>query len=773
MDRQQDPAAQDGEALTMDEYVEFMREIEEQPTWKANADREMDYADGNQLDGALLQKMRDIGVPPAIEDAIGPALLAIEGYERTTRTDWKVSPNGGSAAQDVADAINFKLNEAERESRADQACSDAFRPQMAVGLGWAEVTKNSDPFAYPYRCVAVHRNEIDFDFKSRESDLSDARYLRRKRWLRAERIASVFPQHKDLIEACGRSGSMWWQDAAMAAADGGQSTGLTNAWGDPRAMTMQESFWYNPSSKELLLSEVWYRRWVSALVMKTRDGRVVEYDAANELHAAALATGVATVQRAVIARVRRSYWLGPHLLFDEKSPYTHKYFPYVPFWGFREDNTAVPYGYVRGMIYAQDSLNSGNSKLRHGMSVVRVERTKGAVDMTDAQLRRQIARPDADVVLDAEHMARPGARFEVKRDYTLTDQHYRMLENNRMTIERVSTITSGFMGRQGTANSGYQEQQQIEQSNQALAKMMGNFRDARRLMGEMLMSMIIADIGESETGVLIEGNALAEDRHVVLNEKTTDPATGLPMVSNDLLRTRLKVALTDVPSTSSYKGQQLNAMSEAVKSLPPQYQAAALPFMASLMDVPFQREFVQAIRDAGQQATPEQVQEQIKQAVADALAKAGNDLKARELDMKERLTDAQIKQIVGKAVQDGVQAAYSAMQAGAQVAQMPQIAPIADAIMASAGYQAPNPGGDDPNYPIVAQAMNTPQGIAPQANTSPAFPAVPQHAGTGMQGIETPRITDGAQEEMSEPVDNAQEERAENFNTNNNPGVAE
>ena len=46
-----------------------------------------------------------------------------------------------------------------------------------------------------------------------------------------------------------------------------------------------------------------------------------------------------------------------------------------------------------------------------------------------------------------------------------------------------------------------------------------------------------------------------------------------------LLRTRLLCSLEDVPSTNSYRGQQLNAMSEAVKSLPAQYQAAAMPFV--------------------------------------------------------------------------------------------------------------------------------------------------------------------------------------------------
>ncbi|HCR1482210.1 TPA: hypothetical protein ONA82_006552, partial [Pseudomonas aeruginosa] len=454
-------------------------------------------------------------------------------------------------------------------------------------------------------------------------------------------------------------------------------------------------------------------------------------------------------------------WLGPHCLHDGPSPYTHRHFPYVPFFGFREDATGIPYGYVRGMKYAQDSLNSGMSKLRWGMSVTRVERTKGAVDMTDAQLRRQIARPDADIVLNAEHFAsNRGARFEVKRDYTLTDQHFQMLQDNRATIERVSNITAGFQGRKGTATSGIQEQQQIEQSNQSIGRIMDNFRAGRTLVGELLLAMIVEDIGQERTEVVIEGDAVTADRVVVLNEPQRDPQTGAAYLSNDLLRTRIKVALEDVPSTNSYRGQQLNAMSEAVKSMPPQYQAAVLPFLVSLMDVPFKRDVVEAIRAVDQQQTPEQIQQQIDQAVQDALAKAGNDIKLRELEIKERKADSEISGLNAKAVQIGVQAAFSAMQAGAQIAQMPMIAPIADAVMQSAGYQRPNPAGDDPNYPVADQtaAMNIKspyiQGQGPAAaeaeaeeapvrrNTSPTYPPVPAEAPTGQRGIETPSTAD-------------------------------
>ena len=727
------PPPHDGEEIGMelDEYTHIVREIELQPKWRHRADKEADYADGNQLDSDLLRRMQEIGIPPAVEDQIGPALRAIQGYEASTRTDWRVTPNGGLGGQDVADAINYKLNEAERMSKADKACSEAFRSQIGPGLGWVEVSRNPNPLDYKYRCTAVHRNEIHYDFHAKQ-DLSDARWLRRHRWLHPTRLASVFPQHRDLIMTLGKGGSAWWL-TMPGAIDGGASTGLNGSWGDARGWTVSEDRWFNPWNKDLCLSEVWYRRWVMAVLIKTRDGRVVEYDQANPAHDLAIAQGLVEVFKASVPRVRRSFWVGPHRLFDGPSPYTHSHFPYVPFWGFREDSTGVPYGYIRSMIYQQDSINSASSKARWGMSVVRIERTKGAVDMTDAQLRRQIARPDADIVLNPQEMAKPGARFEVHRDFQLTDQQFQLMQDARTAIERVSGITSGFQGKRGTATSGVQEQTQVEQSNQSLGFIMDNFRAARTMVGEMLMAMIIEDIGDEEHEVIIEGDAINDERVVVLNRREMDPVTNTPKISNDLMRTRLLVALEDVPSTSSFRGQQLNALSESIKALPPQYQAAAMPFMAALMDVPFKRELTKALRDAGSQEAPEAVEKRVREEIA-------NQLKARELDMRERLTDAQVKQIMAQAVQTGVQAAFSAMQGGAQVAQMPMIAPIADAIMQGAGYQRPSPGGDDPNFPQPTQpAVNMEAQAAPpvRQNTSPAFPPVPNDGGSPMRGIET------------------------------------
>lgn len=740
----------DDQALSLIEYQEIVNEIEEQPRWRHIADSEMDYADGNQLDGELLKKQRELGLPPAIENLIGPALRAIQGYEATVRTDWRVTPNGEVGGQDVADALNYKINQAERNSKADKACSDAFETQIKCGIGWVEVSKETDPFKYPYRCRKIHRNEIHWDMRAVEADLSDARWLRRAKWLRPERIALSFPEHKEKIMQLGTHGIDSWHMSPSY--DGGSSTGLDNSHGLGRNNTLHEERWYNPTNKELCVFELWYRRWEAATVIKTPDGRVVEYDEDNQNHVMAVAAGMTKPITATVTRMRRSYWLGPHLLHDSPSPYSHTHFPYVAFWGFREDATGIPYGYVRDMKYSQDSLNSALAKLRWGMSVTRMERTKGAVNMTDAQVRKQAARPDGDIVLDQTHMAKPGAKFEIIRDYELTSQHYQMLAENRESISRTSGITDPFQGK-GNAQSGYQEQLQVEQSNQSLADMMDNFREARKHLGELLLSNIIEDLGEEPQTIIIEGDAVTEERAVAINAPERDPETGQVYLSNDISKTRLMVALEDVPSTNSYRAQQLNALSEVIKALPEKYMTPALPHMLSLMDIPNKKKFIEDVKAVDQQQSPEEIQQQIEQAVQDALVKAANDIKLREIELKERKADSEVKGLDAKAVQIGVNSAFAAMQAGEKIAMVPQIAPIADEIMKGAGYQLPTPGGVDPEFPTANNIVpsNTSQPVVDNqeleyqagglpGDTSPLTPANPDSPAVGAnQGIETLR----------------------------------
>ena len=728
----------DGQAMTLEEFTEILDEIQDQPAWRARADKEADYVDGNQLDTELMRKQAALGIPPASENIMKAAIESVMGFEAKTRKDWRLSSDNGADGDEVAEALGYKINQAERTSKADKACSDAFKTEFTLGVGWVEVARESDPFQPPYRCAAIHRNEIWWDMAgARERpDMTAARWLVRRRWMDAKRIELAFPDQKELIARCeGR-----WYGEMEVTMDGGTSTGLANAWNTERGWSIEEQEWHDVTNKRFALFEVWYRRWESVPVMKSPDGRVVEYDIKNPAHDAAIASGVVQVVRATVARVRRAYMMGPHILHDGPTPYKHRYFPYAPFWGWTEDRTGVPFGAARDMIFAQDSLNSAISKLRWGISATRTERTKGAVAMKDEQFRQQVGRVDADIILDHQHMSQPGAKFEVKRDYQLTDQHYQLMNDSRASIERASGITTGFMGRQGTATSGVQESTQVEQSNQSLAAIMENFSNGRTLVGEMLLSMVIEDMGSEPATVVIEGNAVKQGKQVMLNQPAVDEATGIKYLNNDVQRTRLKVAMEDVPTSSGFRAQQLSTLGEAVKSMPAAMQAAVMPFMVGLMDLPHKKEVVEAIRLAAQQETPEAVEQRIKDAVAQAVKDSGNEIKSRQVAVQEAESDARIRKLIAETVQTGVQSAFSAMQAAQVIATMPQVAPVADVVMQGAGYQRPNPAGEDPNFP-QPQVAGVP---APnvQQNTSPEFPPIPQQAGTGMTGIETPQTAD-------------------------------
>ena len=104
-----DTKDKNADGITLDEFTTYLDELIHQPPWRARADKEMDYVDGNQLDSELLRKQQALGIPPAVENVIQPAVNAVMGFEAKTRKDWRATANGAIGGQDVADAINYKL----------------------------------------------------------------------------------------------------------------------------------------------------------------------------------------------------------------------------------------------------------------------------------------------------------------------------------------------------------------------------------------------------------------------------------------------------------------------------------------------------------------------------------------------------------------------------------------------------------------------------------------------------------------------------------------
>lgn len=725
----------------MQQLEDMLSDIRFQPKWREEAAKADDYYDGHQLTQERLSRMERLGIPPLKTNLIAPAINAVLGMEAKTRTDWRVTQENEiqEVPETMMDAMNAKLGEAERESRADRAISDAYAGQVKAGLGWVEVARSTDALSYPYRVNSVHRDEMWFDWRARQPDLSDARYLIRKRAFDQDVLIALMPEHKELIQWAIEDRFRTWQwDVSSKGID----TQLAYAAHLERITNIDAMEWRNADRRRATLFEVWYRVWRRGEVLRLPTGKVIPFKKTDPRHVAAVQAGMITPQQATFSEVRIAFYMGCHRLYDHPTPYAHRHFPYVPFWGYREGTTGVPYGMVRAMMSPQDVVNSADSKMHWMLNSRRLRADSDAIDTrfnSWENVKENMARADSVVLLDP---SKPNSRFREDNDSGLNAQQYQRRVQAAGDIEGVSGVYRAMLGRDSNASSGLAINSLVEQGNITLAEINDNYQFARRQVGELLFSLVRDDLLHHEARVLVKKEG--KKTLVVLNQRTEGG------VVNDVAAVPAKVVLEDVPSTPAFRAQQLQMMTEITKSLPPNYQAALIDMWVGLTDMPQKDKAIERLRKISgipDDLTPEE--EKAMQAAAQQAAQAQAQVAMDKASAETALLNAKVAQIESM-VKKGdserlvkmVEGMYAALQAAQIVASVPGAAPVADEILKGAGYQD-IPGGQSPDIPAVPQQGDTPQGGA-----LPEMPA--QEAGM-TQGIETVR-NDGVRNQQVQPV---------------------
>lgn len=617
-----DMAANPG--LTLHELERILSDMREEPAWRRESDRCVDYYDNKQL---TLQQKAEIearGMAPIITNLIKPVVDVVLGMEAKTRTDWRVVADDDEHT-DIAEAESALLHEAEREARADRACSDAYAGQIKAGLGWVEVSRNSDPFKYPHRVANVHRRELWWDWRDQSPGLETARYMVRRRWFDWDQAAAYFPQHKDLLWAS----ITHWADWTPHLLEGSP---MAANWEEERTTTIEEYEWRDSIRKRVTIFEVWYRVVMQGLCIKLPNGMAVEYNPKNAVHALAVARGITTPFQAIFSRVRGSFWIGPHRVADWDTGADE--FPYVPFWGHREDLTGVPYGVIRAMIDPQDEVNARRSKMLWLLSAKRVQVDSDALDTKYTKLRQladEIGRPDAVVVLNPDRKNK-GDGFKVDDQLDLSAQQFNVMLESKRAIQETGGVFQQMLGdAKGGADSGIAINSLVEQGMTTLAEINDNYRFARRLVGEKLHKQIRADMVGKEVKVAVA--RLGQKKTIVLNKPVPDKTTGYVVLENNTARARVRVALEDVPQTPGYRAQMLQMLTETTKALPPELQAILAPHLIEASDLKDRHQIADQMRKALNMVDPERMTPEEKKAAADA---AAFQKRAANLELAER-----------------------------------------------------------------------------------------------------------------------------------------
>ena len=563
---------------------------------------------------------------PIVANITRPVIDVVLGMEAKTRQDWRVVSDSGEF-QDVAEAESYLLCEAERESKADRACSDAYASQIKSGVGWVEVSRSLNPFEYPYRARSIHRREIWWDFRAKEPDISDARFLLRRRWVDLDQVLALFPEQADLIEQIG-TGHITFNRFDLT------RESYSEAYVDAHSRELRTSIddleWRDTERRMVCLGELWYRTWHRSNVIKI-GGRIIPVDTSNPVVAAAIAYQKVKVQPAVYPKIRLAWWMGPHRLGDQETK--RKTFPYIPFWGFKEDRTSRPYGLIRPMIDSQDEYNARRAKLMWVLSAKRVMADSDALDTSYnsfSDVAKEVNRPDAMIILNPNR--KPGSTVKVDTDHSLAAQQFEVMKDAQELVQHTAGVYQSMMGQNSAATSGLAINSLVEQGATTLAEINDNYRYARRLVGDQLHELIVEDIGGEPKQVSIgEGS---KNRVIILNQPQPDGT-----ILNDVLRAGTKVALSDVPSTPSYRAQQLTMLMELTKSLPPQLQSVIIDFVIEATDLPQRNEMADRIRKVVGVTDPEDMTPEQQQA-AQQQQQAQQAAQQQQQALNERMANA-------------------------------------------------------------------------------------------------------------------------------------
>jgi hypothetical protein len=564
-------------------------DIAGQPMWRVDSAKAEAYYDGKQLEQEVVNVMDERGQPVIVVNLMQPAINGVLGNEAKTRRDVLVRADDEQGEQ-VSEALNEKLNEAARIANTNRAIADAYARQVKAGVGFVEVRRNADPFGDKYIAEDVDWREMSWDWNSKRPDWKDARWAARERWFDVDQCVVNFPKHKDLIK------NMFNDWTELNTVEGAEQLrpDLVSAHQTEQDYSPERSTWMNSDRKRVRVVELYYRVYEKALVIFFGE-QAEKFNKQNPEHIALLQSGEGRLEHANITVMRCAWYLGPHELHDGYSTNPHNEFPWVPFWGYREGDTGIPYGIARAMMPAQDEYNFRRSILTWILKARRIVMDDDATDMEHDEVAEEVAKADGLIVLNAHRKNKDTTAFRVESDTNIASQQFTIMQDAKQLIQDVGGIYATFLGQDvDGAKSGIAMATLVEQGSVTLSEINDNYRFGRQKVHELLMHLVVEDIGDREMSVVVNNSDSAPTKTIVLNGKADDGVS----INNNVALTKSHVVLADVQSTAGYRAQSQERMVQISNGLPDAGKMAMLPTILELQDMPHKRATIIAIKKA-------------------------------------------------------------------------------------------------------------------------------------------------------------------------------
>ncbi|MBK9693783.1 MAG: genomic island protein [Gemmatimonadetes bacterium] len=627
---------------------------------------------------------------PAYEiNQIMPALNSAFGYQISNRMDISFRPRSGAATKELADSRSKVVMQIANNNKLHWKETEVFCDGMIQQRGYFDVRMDFEDSEYGELRVNVD-DPMDVipdpDAKGYDPKTwSDVLWLR---WLTLDEIEGDYGKKaRKAAESAGLSGG---DD------DYGEQGDIDG--GEPRAKfafgsaTGGEYLFGSARRLRIIDRQRWIRSVIDVAIFPGGDIRQLNGDESDEaLEQIRQAGAVITKKR--MKRVRWSVSTKETTLHDDWSPYDRftkvPYFPY-----FRRGQTR---GMVDNAVGPQRVLDKGVSQAVHIINTT----ANSGWQMEQGQLTN----------MSAEQLQENGAQTGLVLERKTGTPPLLKIQSNSMPhgIDKLIEIASISIGEvtvppamRGIGEGdepGIAIQSRQSAAQQQLAVPLDNLARTRNLLadwfdygvGKYYKAERVFRITDTDptTGKEIES---------ALTINQFDPASGLYL--NDMTSGEYETVVTEQPMQVTFENSQFTQAMEMRKNgigIP----ETSVVRKSNLSD---KAEIIEQMQNAS--------------APQDPLAEA-----------KKALMQAQTRKTDAEAVNKSVEGMFSATSAANQIAMQPSIAPVADQMLASAGFKDADAAPAIPNMPAGIES------VPMQENTNPLTPTNPA---VGMnEGIET------------------------------------
>ena len=663
---------------------------------------------GLQWDQDVKADLEAVGRPASESNEIMGAVNASIGFQIANRMDVQVVPRGQGADELTAKALNLlfkcELDRVRFRWRETQVFGDGLIQQR--GYFELRISRN-DQMLGEIELRDLDPLDVIPDPDAKAYDPDEWADVTITRWLSDDDIEQMYgAQAAAAVKAMNVPAEQDFGDGT------GQDGTQRSRFGDSRTGAYYDAMMDDAGVKRYRVIDRQHHRYNMAMVAIYPTGDIQQLGEVSieELNALK-AQGVLLTQRRM-KRVRWTVSAMDVLLHDDWSPYNHftpiPYFPY-----FRRGRTR---GMVDNAISPQETLNKAIAQALH---IVNSTANSGWISDEES-----LANMDNEDLEDVG--ASTGLNIVVKKDARRPEKIQPngiptgmadLIAGSRVTIKAVTGVNESMMGVGEQDMSGVAIQSRQFAAQQQLALPLDNLSRTRHMLAMRTLELFQAYYTDAREYRITEMDAFGKPKTTTLAINQVQPDGS---VLADLTLGKYDIAISDQPMQITFDNSQF----EQLKAL---RRDMGIPIPASL-----------AIRysnlsDKGEALSAIEAQQPQSDPLADA--KVGTEqARQTQLTAAAGLAQANTELIKAEAVNTNVTAMYSATRAGAEVASMPAVAPIADELLKSAGFE------DKDAPPIVPSVPAGAQLAAPPPSES-THPLTPPHPDVGVDaGIERPEL---------------------------------